>query len=45
MSRGWPSVLAWSALALLLALTGVSFVLWGTNGPAYLVDLIAAYCL
>jgi hypothetical protein len=45
MSRGWRSVLAWSALALLLALTGVSFMLWGTNGPAYLVDLIAAYCL
>ena len=23
----------------------VSFVLWGLNGPAYLADLIAAYCL
>jgi hypothetical protein len=31
--------------ALLFALTGLSFVLWGTNGPAYLVDLVAAYCL
>ena len=45
MSRGWRALLAWSALALLLVLIGVSFVLWGTNGPAYLVDLIAAYCL
>ena len=45
MSRGWRGLLAWSALALLFALAGVSFVLWGTNGPAYLVDLIAAYCL
>ena len=25
--------------------TVVSFVLWGLNGPAYLSDLIAAYCL
>ena len=45
MTRGWRPLLAWSALALLVALTGVTFVLWGTNGPAYLVDLIAAYCL
>ena len=27
------------------AATVVSFVLWGLNGPAYLVHLIAAYCL
>jgi len=27
------------------AATVLSFVLWGLNGPAYLVDLIAAYCL
>jgi len=45
MTRGWRSLVAWSALALLLALTGLSFVLWGTNGPAYIVDLIATYCL
>ena len=45
MTQGWRSLLGWSALALLFALTGLSFVLWGTNGPAYLVDLIAAYCL
>ena len=37
----------WGTLSMvaLFALTGLSFVLWGTNGPAYLVDLIAAYCL
>ena len=45
MTRGWRSLLAWSAAALLAAVVAVTFVLWGTNGPAYLVDLIAAYCL
>jgi hypothetical protein len=45
MTRGWPALLAWGAVALLIALTGISFVLWGTNGPAYIVDLMAAYCL
>jgi hypothetical protein len=45
MTSGWRTLLLWSALALLLAATGVTFVLWGTNGPAYIVDLIAAYCL
>ena len=45
MTRGWRSLAAWSAIALLAAVVAVTFVLWGTNGPAYLVDLIAAYCL
>jgi hypothetical protein len=45
MTRGWRKLLGWSALALLFALTGLTFVLWGTNGPAYIVDLVAAYCL
>ena len=45
MTQGWRPLLAWGAIALLFALTGVSFVLWGTNGPAYIVDLVAAYCL
>ena len=45
MTRGWRSLLAWSVAALLVALVAVTFVLWGTNGPAYIVDLIAAYCL
>jgi hypothetical protein len=45
MTRGWRSMLLWSAAALAVAATAVSFVLWGVNGPAYLVDLIAAYCL
>jgi hypothetical protein len=45
MTAGWRSFLAWGALALLVALTGLSFVLWGTSGAAYLVDMIAAYCL
>ena len=42
---GWRSLRVWSAGALVVALIGVSFVLWGLNGPAYLVDMIAAYCL
>jgi len=41
---GWI-LMAGGAVALLVALTGISFVMWGTNGPAYIVDLIAAYCL
>jgi anti-sigma-K factor RskA len=45
MTSGWRSLLAWSAAALLAVVTAVTFVLWGTNGPAYIVDLIAAYCL
>ena len=45
MTGGWRSLLAWSAAALLVAVIAVTFVLWGTNGPAYIVDLIAAYCL
>lgn len=45
MTRGWLSLLLWSAAALLVASTAVTFVLWGTNGPSYIVDMIAAYCL
>jgi uncharacterized membrane protein len=45
MTRGWRPLLAWGAVALLVVLTGLTFVLWGTNGPAYIVDLVAAYCL
>ena len=44
MSLGWRSLLLWSAAALVATATAVSFVLWGVNGPAYLVDLVAAYC-
>jgi hypothetical protein len=45
MSLSWRSFLLWSAASLVVTATVVSFVLWGLNGPAYLVDLIAAYCL
>ena len=41
----WTQIAAWVAAALVVAATAVSIVLWGLNGPAYLVDLIAAYCL
>ncbi len=45
MTAGWRSFALWSAGALVVALIGVSFMLWGLNGPAYLVDLIETYCL
>ena len=45
MSLHWRSFLMWSAASLVVAATAVSFILWGLNGPAYLVDLIATYCL
>jgi hypothetical protein len=45
MSSSWRSLILWGAGALVVALIGVSFVLWGLNGPAYLVDMIETYCL
>ena len=45
MTGRWQPFLLWSSVGLVAAATAVSFVLWGLNGPAYLVDLIAAYCL
>ena len=41
----WRALLLWGLASLVAVATVVSFVLWGVNGPAYLVDLIAAYCL
>ena len=41
----WRALLLWGVASLVAAATVVSFVLWGLNGPAYLVDLVAAYCL
>jgi hypothetical protein len=45
MMAGWRAALLWGAASLVVAATLLSFVMWGLNGPAYLVDLIAAYCL
>ena len=45
MMTGWRTALLWGAVAVVVAATALSFVQWGLNGPAYLVDLIAAYCL
>ena len=45
MSANQRSLLMWGGASLVLTATVVSFILWGLNGPAYLVDLIAAYCL
>jgi hypothetical protein len=43
--NGWRSFTLWSAVVLVVALTIVSFLLWGKNGAAYLVDLVETYCL
>lgn len=45
IGSGWRSLLAWGGGCLLAAGIAVSFLMWGLNGPVYLVDLIAAYCL
>ena len=45
MSAGWRTLLLWSAGALVVALSAVSFVMWGRHGAAYLVDLVETYCL
>ncbi len=45
MLTGWRSLLLWGAAASIVVLVAVSFVLWGLNGSAYLVDLIQTYCL
>jgi hypothetical protein len=42
---GWRALFLWGAASLVLAVIAVTFILWGLNGPAYLVDMIAAYCL
>jgi hypothetical protein len=45
VTQSWGVLALWGGATLVVAATAVSFVLWGLNGPAYLVDLIAAYCL
>ena len=45
MTGSWRTLLLWSGAALMAAATVVSFVLWGLNGPAYLIDLVETYCL
>ena len=45
MTTAWRSPLVWAPAVLVAAAMALSFVLWGLNGPAYLVDLVAAYCL
>ncbi len=38
MTGSWGALALWAGAALVVAVTAVSFVLWGLNGPAYLVD-------
>jgi len=44
MNGGWRSLVLWSVAALVVAATAVSFVLWGRNGAAYLIDMVQTYC-
>ena len=44
MNDDWRSLVLWSVAALIVTATAVSFLLWGFNGPAYLVELIQTYC-
>ena len=44
MTMSWQNLVLWGLASLVIAATAVSFVLWGINGPAYLVELVAAYC-
>ena len=39
--RRW---MAWMAGGIGVAICALVFLLWGRNGPAYIVDLIAAFC-
>ena len=41
----WRSFWLWSAAVLVVAASGASFLLWGKNGAAYLIDLVETYCL
>ncbi|HEY0440154.1 MAG TPA: hypothetical protein VGD36_08760 [Xanthobacteraceae bacterium] len=34
----------WAGAGILAAVCGVALLLWGLHGPAYILDLIAAYC-
>ncbi len=45
MTSAWRSPIVWVPAAAVAAAALLSFVLWGLNGPAYLLDLVAAYCL
>ena len=45
MTSAWRSPIVWAPAAFVAAAVLLSFVLWGLNGPAYLLDLVAAYCL
>jgi hypothetical protein len=40
-ARRW---MAWMAGAVGVAVCAVVFLLWGRNGPSYILDLIAAFC-
>ena len=45
MTQVWRSPIVWAPAIVVGAAVLLSFFLWGLNGPAYLVDLVAAYCL
>jgi hypothetical protein len=42
--RAPPAWLLLAGAAALAGLAGTALALWGTRGPAMLLDLVAAYC-
>ena len=36
--------MAWMAGGIAVVICAVIFLLWGRNGPSYILDLIAAFC-
>jgi hypothetical protein len=43
-ARALRRSMAWMAGAIGVAVCAAVFLLWGRNGPSYILDLIAAFC-
>jgi hypothetical protein len=43
-AQGLPRWLAWLVGTVGIALSMLTLLLWGLNGPAYILDLIVAFC-
>jgi hypothetical protein len=39
-----PGLLLWSVGAMVATVSLIAFLLWGLNGAAFILDMIAAYC-
>jgi hypothetical protein len=45
LPRNAPRWLLWTVGAVAAVVCITAFLLWGINGPTYIFDLIAAYCI